>query len=466
MHTLKSLLYCILTLIFCTWLITGCTPDRAENHADVSSENNGPEEISSEVLSSAAGEAAPSWSSMQKTGGISLDYAAEFSVDFYDDYSLIIISGTDRYLLIPKNKKCPADLDEDITAIQSPDTIYLAASAGMDYFRVLHSLDKVRMTSTQAVNWSLSEVVSALDANDMLYVGKYSAPDYEILLSEGTDLAIESTMIYHNPDTKEKIEKLGIPVLVDKSSYEKHPLGRMEWIKLYGLLLGKPDEAENFYNNQIDSLMAVPELAAMLENDPKSYNTAEQSTSSGSGKHAEPDRTSKPDNQAESGHSSDQLKDTEQDDKTDSNTLASSPTVAYFYITSSGAANIRRPGDYISRMIELAGGKYAFADVSVSDDSAQATMNMQMEAFLDRALESDILIYSTSIDSEVNTLKDLFGKVPMLKQSCAAETGNIWITGKNMYQQTTAVAQMMLELHSLMTGKSDVSQLEFMHRLR
>ncbi len=128
---------------------------------------------------------------MQKTGGISLDYAAEFSVDFYDDYSLIIISGTDRYLLIPKNKKCPADLDEDITAIQSPDTIYLAASAGMDYFRVLHSLDKVRMTSTQAVNWSLSEVVSALDANDMLYVGKYSAPDYEILLSEGTDLAID-----------------------------------------------------------------------------------------------------------------------------------------------------------------------------------------------------------------------------------------------------------------------------------
>jgi iron complex transport system substrate-binding protein len=92
-------------------------------------------------------------------------------------------------------------------------------------------------------------------------------------------------------------------------------------------------------------------------------------------------------------------------------------------------------------------------------------MNMQMEAFLDRALVSDILIYSTSIDGEMHSAEELYKKAPMLKQSRAASAGNIWITGKNMYQQTTAVAQMMLELHSVITGEADEAEMEFLHRL-
>lgn len=62
----------------------------------------------------------------------------------------------------------------------------------------------------------------------------YSAPDYELILSKNCDLAIESTMIYHKPEVKEKLEQFGIPVLVEHSSYESHPLGRTEWLKLYG----------------------------------------------------------------------------------------------------------------------------------------------------------------------------------------------------------------------------------------
>ena len=39
-------------------------------------------------------------------------------------------------------------------------------------------------------------------------------------------------MIYHTPEVKEQLEDFGVPVLVERSSYENHPLGRMEWIKL------------------------------------------------------------------------------------------------------------------------------------------------------------------------------------------------------------------------------------------
>ena len=44
-----------------------------------------------------------------------------------------------------------------------------------------------------------------MEQKKMIYAGKYSAPDYELILNEGCDLAIESTMIHHNPEVQEKL---------------------------------------------------------------------------------------------------------------------------------------------------------------------------------------------------------------------------------------------------------------------
>ena len=50
---------------------------------------------------------------------------------------------------------------------------------------------------------------------------KYNEPDYELILKEGCNFALENTMIGHNPEVKEKLESLGIPVMVERSSYEE-----------------------------------------------------------------------------------------------------------------------------------------------------------------------------------------------------------------------------------------------------
>ncbi len=84
----------------------------------------------------------------------------------------------------------------------------------------------------------------------MEYAGKYSAPDYERIVDKSCSLAIESTMIYHCPQVKEQLENLGVPVLVERSSYEADPLGRMEWIKLYGVLTGKEQLAEELFEKR------------------------------------------------------------------------------------------------------------------------------------------------------------------------------------------------------------------------
>ena len=141
----------------------------------------------------------------------------------------------------------PAGVDDSITILQQPlDNLYVAASSAMDLFDGIGALDSVHMTSTAETGWSLPNVQNAMENGTLEYAGKYSAPDYEAILSGGCELAVESTMIYHSPEIREKLETLGIPVLVEHSSYESHPLGRMEWIKLYGLLLGKTEAAESF----------------------------------------------------------------------------------------------------------------------------------------------------------------------------------------------------------------------------
>ena len=126
--------------------------------------------------------------SAEKTGHMELLYAKQFTVDdFSDGTSLITIADTDRFLLVPEGVEPPADTGEDVTILRQPlDCVYLAASSAMDFYRQLDVLDTVRMTSTNSAEWSLAEVRQALEAGDMLYVGKYRAPDYELVLSQGS----------------------------------------------------------------------------------------------------------------------------------------------------------------------------------------------------------------------------------------------------------------------------------------
>lgn len=105
-----------------------------------------------------------------------------------------------------------------------------------------------------------------MENGSILYAGKYSEPDYERIVSEGCGLAIENTMILHSPEVKEKLESFGIPVLVDHSSYEAHPLGRTEWIRLYGVLTGKEKEAEAAFAKQEAALQRVTEEGSDAEN--------------------------------------------------------------------------------------------------------------------------------------------------------------------------------------------------------
>lgn len=104
-------------------------------------------------------------------------------------------------------------------------------------------------------------------------------------------------------------------------------------------------------------------------------------------------------------------------------------TVAFFFITASGGGNVRCSGDYIAKAIGLAGGAYAFPDLT-GEGSVQSTMNIQMEEFYQKARDADILIYNSTIDGKLETLDQLLEKSPVLGDFKAVQEGNMWCTEK------------------------------------
>ena len=356
-----------------------------------------------------AGETAdgPAWSSLKAEGTLPLQYATQFSVTNYTDgYRLIDITNSGKYLVVPEGRGVPTGLESGVVVLKQPlDRIYLAATSAMDLFRALDGVGNIRLSGEQADGWYIDAAKQAMQNGSMVYAGKYSTPDYELIYSEKCDLAIESTMINHTPEVKEQLEHLGVPVLVERSSYESDPLGRMEWLKLYGVLLGKETQAQDLFQKEVDALSGV---------------LGQQST----GK-----------------------------------------TVAFFYITSSGSVNVHKSGDYIAKMIEMAGGKYVFSDLA-SDGSALSTVNMQMEAFYKGAKDADVLIYNSAIDGELQTIDQLLQKSPLLADFKAVKSGDVWCTGKNLFQEPMGLGKLIADIHTVLTESDpDQSKLSYLHRL-
>lgn len=335
------------------------------------------------------------------TGSMDLVYAEKFAVDYYEDgYALITVNQDMQYLLVPEGMEAPEDLAEGIAVLQQPvDHIYLVASAVMDMFVSMDALDAVRFSGLQESGWYIEEAREAMEAGDILYAGKYSTPDYEQILAEGCGLAVENTMIYHTPEVKEQLENFGIPVLVDYSSYEAEPLGRTEWVKLYGLLIGKEEAAEEAFQSEMEAFQSIQE--------------------------------------------------SEED-------IGDEKSVAFFYITVNGEANVRKSSDYLAKMIDMAGGEYIFRNLG-DEESASSTETMQMEEFYAGAKDADYIIYNSTIDGELSSLDELLAKSPLLKDFKAVENGNVFCTTRDLYQSSMELGTIISDIHSMLTDRTDMT---------
>ena len=337
-----------------------------------------------------------------------LQFASGFSVDYYEDgYKLITLADKSRFLVVPEGKDVPAALPEGITALQQPiKDIYLTATSAMGLFDAIDRLDAVRLSGTRADGWYIENAKAAMERGDIVYAGKYSEPDYELILDEGCGLAIESTMIAKASQVKEKLEEIGVTVLIDQSSYESHPLGRAEWIKLYAALLNEEQKAEALFEQQVKYM--------------------DDAVNSG--------KTGK--------------------------------TAAFFHINSSGQVVVRSSSDYISKMIELAGGDYIF-DGMDDNGGMKATNTIEMESFFAAAQNADYLIYNGTIADEMESIQQLVSLNEMLADFKAVQNGNVWCTEQGMFQETMQHGRMISDFNTIFTEEAPApEQIKYMYRLK
>ena len=160
-------------------------------------------------------QAAVNYADLEKQEAWNLSIFAQFSVDEYSDknshdYKLITIENSGKFLVVNENEQAPDNVPEDVTVLKRPlDNIYLVASACMDLICKVDGTSSVKFTGTKQKDWYVQDAVEAMESGSLTYAGKYSAPDYESLLNSGCDLAIENTMINHNPEVKESLKSLG-----------------------------------------------------------------------------------------------------------------------------------------------------------------------------------------------------------------------------------------------------------------
>ncbi|MCR5304477.1 MAG: ABC transporter substrate-binding protein, partial [Lachnospiraceae bacterium] len=237
----------------------------------------------------------------EKKGSFKPEYAEGFSWDILSDGRTVLYTADAVYTVLPEGW---TGEDKDTllgSVIKRPlDSIYMASSSSMDFFTALNMTENIKVSAFDRDVWCDPEVREAMDRGEIIYAGKYSAPDFELILKNKCSIAVENTMIYHRPEVMEMLKANGLSCLVDRSSYENDPLGRAEWVRFYGLIAGREDEAEKVFSDVKKGISLV---------------TSRVKTPDG-------DR----------------------------------PKVAFFSVTPAGYANVRRPGDYVSRMIEMAGG--------------------------------------------------------------------------------------------------------------
>ena len=332
-------------------------------------------------------------------------YAKQFDVHYYEGgYKYLEIGDGNTYLIVPEGGAVPEGLDPAVRILQQPlDRIYLAATACMSLFDCIDSLDVITLTSLKADECYVEGAKAALERGDILFGGKYSEPDYELFVDSDIDVAIENTMILHTPKVIDMIELLGVPVFIEYSSYEPHPLGRTEWMKLFAAMINREEQAEAVFAERVAVMDKI-----------------EQEPSTGK-------------------------------------------TVAIFLIDSTGKAQVRSSDDYLSKIIEIAGGENAFTYVTV-EESGRTNVNMTMEEFYAKAVDVDYLIYNASgYSADVNTMDKLLEKSDLLADCKAVKEGNIWWIGPETYQRADSLSDLVADIHRMLTGEE--GEMTFLRRM-
>ncbi|HLP56319.1 MAG TPA: ABC transporter substrate-binding protein [Fluviicola sp.] len=216
----------------------------------------------------------PSEKGTQIGGEVEVSYAKHFKIKQHEHYVILSIMQPEtgkvehEYALVKKADK--AFVPEDMDQIEVP--VKRMAALSTTHIGMLDAID------------ALDCVKGATDKNFIanktilkgIAAGKISAFSDETSITPEQLLGNEISLVVYSGFGKgfpneEKLKQLDVLALADYDWREEHPLGKAEWIKVFGFLTGKEKEAiayfstvEKTYNDTKKKLQNVKERPEVL----------------------------------------------------------------------------------------------------------------------------------------------------------------------------------------------------------
>ncbi|MEP0985480.1 ABC transporter substrate-binding protein [Ekhidna sp.] len=175
------------------------------------------------------------------------------------------IEGDNRYLVVDEPWPNASNPIRYLIG-EKPNKIVCTSTSHLPFFELLDSEESV--IGFPNLKYISSEVfIERANEGLLTDLGPDGSMNMELLLGINPDAVIAFDMGGESK-TLDKIKESGIPVYYNSDFLEQSPLGRAEWIKFFGALLGKEQQADSIFNQIASEYNRLKKLASTVETKP------------------------------------------------------------------------------------------------------------------------------------------------------------------------------------------------------
>ena len=203
---------------------------------------------------------------------LQIKYAKGFDIQYFKNSKKLIIKSPylhskEQFEYIISSNKDNNKMYPKGTLIQSPiQTIVVTSTTHIPMLELL-GVEKTLIGFPHTKYVSSPKTRKLINANLVKEIGVKSSLNTEVLLDLKPDIIVGFSMTKNNKSLN-LIEKSGIPVLLNGDWLEETPLGRAEWIKFFGALYDKEDEADSIFNVIESNYNKAKEIARKAKHTP------------------------------------------------------------------------------------------------------------------------------------------------------------------------------------------------------
>ena len=202
----------------------------------------------------------------------SVQYASGFRIEPREGYTCVEIANPwnagkvlHRYVLVPSDRELPTGLPEG-TLLRTPlRRVVVYTSIHCSLIDFLGVSDRVAgVCGSRYIE--LDFVKKGLGEGRIVDLGESIQPDMEQMIEIAPDAVFTSPI--DDQSGYGKLEKIGVPIVECVDYMETHPLGRSEWVKFFGLLFGREQEADSLFRVTADAYQEAKKLVDSVKRRP------------------------------------------------------------------------------------------------------------------------------------------------------------------------------------------------------